>query len=480
MTQHPSFREPFRPQFHYSPARNWINDPNGLFFYQGEYHIFYQYNPFGNEWGNMSWGHAISRDMVHWEELPVAIEDDGDVMIFSGSAVVDHQNTSGFGSDDSGAENPPLVAIYTGHQRVGYNQSQYLAYSLDRGRTWTKYGKRVLDVGMTAFRDPKVFWHDASQQWIMVLALPDDHKAAFYGSSDLKNWTLLSHFGPAGHTGGIWEVPELFELPTPEGDTRWVLKLDLNPGGPHGGSGCQYWVGHFDGTTFEAQQEARWVDHGKDFYAALSFSNLEGRRIWLAWMNNWEYSRDIPREVFNGHMSIPRVLSLQRDAEGLALVQTPIPELEVLRGEPTVLSALPLTEQATLLHQTQQTTLEIELELEMLDAAETGLKFVFGGQEEVTLIWQKDTSELLLQRNSKTEAAGFNGAHTAVLNATKETLNLRIFLDWSSIEVFAEGGKTVISDLVYPSSHDLKISGLAQSGSAQIRHFKLWPLRAYR
>lgn len=252
-----TYREPWRPQFHFSPARNWMNDPNGLVFFAGEYHLFYQYNPFGDRWGHMSWGHAVSRDLVHWEHLPVALHEENGVMIFSGSAVVDRHNTSGFGLPGR----PPLVAIYTGHYTDRPRQNQHLAFSTDRGRTWTKYaGNPVLDIGEADFRDPKVFWHAPSRRWVMVVAWPVQRKVRLYASPNLKDWTHLSDFGPAGSTTGIWECPDLFPVaveaqprrrPKSEGQSsKWVLIVNVGSGAPAGGSGCQYFVGEFDGTRF--------------------------------------------------------------------------------------------------------------------------------------------------------------------------------------------------------------------------------------
>jgi fructan beta-fructosidase len=246
-----SYRELYRPQFHFTPERNWMNDPNGLVYYKGEYHLFYQYNPFGTTWGNISWGHAVSRDLVHWRHLPVAIPDGPDGYIFSGSAVVDYRNTSGFGRPG----HPAMVAIYTRAAHECCSQAQAIAYSLDRGRTWTKYeGNPVLDIGSGEFRDPKVFWYAPARRWIMAVVLATEHKVSFYGSENLKSWTHLSDFGPANATGGVWEVPDLFPLAVDgkRKQTKWVLIVNLNPGGIAGGSGAQYFVGDFDGTTFRA------------------------------------------------------------------------------------------------------------------------------------------------------------------------------------------------------------------------------------
>lgn len=308
-----TYEEPWRPQFHFSPEKNWMNDPNGMVFFDGEYHLFYQYNPFGNKWGHMSWGHTVSRDLVHWEHLALAIPETNAVMAFSGSAVVDTLNTSGFGSPGK----PPLVAIYTGHHTDRPLQNQFIAYSTDRGRSWTPYpGNPVLDIGAADFRDPKVFWHEPSGRWIMVVSWPVERKVRFYASPNLKEWSHLSDFGPAGSTTGIWECPDLFPLQVEDGEKgeeSWVLVVNVGSGAPAGGSGCQYFVGDFDGTRFTRSSSPGrrsagpplWADFGRDFYAAVSWSDVpkrDGRRLWLGWMSNWEYAQDVPhRPVAERH-----------------------------------------------------------------------------------------------------------------------------------------------------------------------------------
>ncbi|MFF3911518.1 GH32 C-terminal domain-containing protein [Streptomyces sp. NPDC001848] len=254
----PPYSETYRPQFHFTPDKNWMNDPNGLVHYKGEYHLFFQYNPNGNTWGDMSWGHAVSTDLVHWKQLPLALSYDDKEMVFSGSAVVDWHNTSGFGTPT----NPPMVAIYTSYLKNTGRQAQSLAYSTDRGRTWTKYqGNPVLDIGSTDFRDPKVQWYAPTKSWLMTVSLSAEHKVRFYSSRNLKDWTPLSEFGPAGATGGVWECPDLFPLAV-DGDKKnikWVLVVNINPGGITGGSGAQYFVGDFDGKRFTAQDQGTYT-----------------------------------------------------------------------------------------------------------------------------------------------------------------------------------------------------------------------------
>jgi levanase/fructan beta-fructosidase len=329
----PLFNEKFRPQLHFTPERNWINDPNGLIFYKGKYHLFYQHNPQGDLWGNMSWGHATSTDLFHWEELPVAIGCTDTTGIFSGSAVVDYTNSAGFGS----LENPAMVAIYTSHLNDGSNQSQHLAYSLDEGLTWVKYeGNPVLDLEMEDFRDPKVTWEVATNTWLMVIAKPEEHKIAFFRSPNLKEWQHLSDFGPLGAVGGCWECPDLFPLTTPSGVTRWVLLVSLNPGGLTGGSGTQYFIGDWDGEIFTTTQneEVKWIDGGRDNYAGVTFNNTEdGRRIFMGWMNNWEYSNTIETSPWRGAMTIPRELSLSSNDGNFQLHLQPVAEYSKLQGE---------------------------------------------------------------------------------------------------------------------------------------------------
>ncbi|MFI6033521.1 GH32 C-terminal domain-containing protein [Streptomyces sp. NPDC051315] len=259
----PPYAETHRPRFHYTPDRNWMNDPNGLVYYQGEYHLFYQYNPNGDSWGDMSWGHAVSKDLVHWKELPLALSHDDEEMVFSGSAVVDRDNTTGFGTK----KNPPMVAVYTSHAKDTGVQAQSLAYSTDRGRTWTKYrGNPVIDIGSREFRDPKVQWYAPTRSWLMTVSLSTEHKVRFYSSKNLKDWELLSEFGPAGATGGVWECPDLFPLAVDgdENNVKWVLVVNINPGGIAGGSAAQYFVGDFDGTTFTAEDKGTYTPPAGD------------------------------------------------------------------------------------------------------------------------------------------------------------------------------------------------------------------------
>lgn len=295
--QLPKYNDAYRPQYHFTPASGWMNDPNGMFYYEGEYHLFYQHYPDSTVWGPMHWGHAVSKDLIHWEHLPIALNPDKNGYIFSGSAVVDWKNTSGLGTKES----PPIVAIFTYHDPVGAEagrndfQTQGISYSVDKGRTWKVYEQNPVlkNPGIADFRDPKVSWNDMSKQWVMALAVKDHIE--FYGSPDLKQWTKLSEFGNTlGNHGGVWECPDLFPLKDEAGNTKWVLFVSINPGGPQGGSATQYFIGDFDGRNFIPQDSVeRWIDYGADNYAGVTWSDIpedDGRRLFIGWMSNWQYA----------------------------------------------------------------------------------------------------------------------------------------------------------------------------------------------
>ncbi|MFC3862098.1 glycoside hydrolase family 32 protein [Deinococcus antarcticus] len=430
-------RPNYRPLFHYAPAANWINDPNGLLYHRGLYHLYYQYNPHGDTHGNMNWGKATSPDLVHWKEHDVALPQHAHE-IFSGSAVVDWRNTSGFGRDGM----IPLVACYTGH--TPHNQSQFLAYSLDDGERWTYHPEPVLDAQKTDFRDPKVFWHQPTEQWIMAIVHPVERQIELFGSPNLHDWTSLSVFGPVGATGGIWEVPELFSVVNEHGESHWVMKVDLNPGGPFGGSGVQYWLGEFDGVTFSARTPARWVDHGKDFYAAITFSGTPGRTVWLAWMNNWQYAQQVPTPGQRGTMSLPRVVTVQNDPEGPVLTQAPVPELTALRQQEENWSG-----EACLNLQAGQGH-EFRLTWDGQDAATVRLKFISATGLEAIVEVREGILRLVRTATEHTKNLdGYAGEHLARWPEIAGMQDLHLFLDSSSLEVFGGGGRVVMTNLLY-------------------------------
>jgi len=465
--------ERLRPRWHFSPEQNWINDPNGLVYADGEYHLFFQYNPFGDTWGHMSWGHAVSADLLHWRELPLAIPEDERASIFSGGVVIDHANTAGFGA---GA----WVAIYTGClRRPTGGQAQELAYSLDGGLSWTKYAHNpVLDLGLREFRDPKVFWHGPSAAWLMAVVKPDEHLVCFFRSANLRDWVLLSEFGPAGAVASIWECPDLIHFAA---EDRWVLKVDTFEGHP-GGSGAQCWVGRFDGERFSAETEAVWVDHGSDFYAALSFGNLPAGRapLWLAWMNNHAYAKDTPTAPWRGAMSLPRELSLRATPAGWRLAQRPWPGLAALRGAPHhrvgpgVLDAPGVDGRC----------LELLWELDPGDVVLSTLSVRCGegGGEATTIGIDHQGGRLFIDRSRSgalVHPVHWAGRREVPLHNARGRLQVRVLIDHCSVEVFADEGLAVLTELVYPADTSRAVVTLAQGGAWQRSVLTAWPLKPH-
>lgn len=496
-----TFRELYRPQFHYTPPENWMNDPNGLFYHDGKYYLHHQYNPHGDTWGHMSWKQAISTDLVHWEHTGVVIPEEGNEMIFSGSAVVDHNNTSGFGSGD----NPPVVAIYTSHYtytgdeveegETAYGQDQSLAYSLDGGRTFTKYeGNPVLSHDDPDFRDPNVMWHGESGQWVMVVALSVQRVVQFYGSTNLKEWQHLSDFGPAGSVEGIWECPDLFELNI-DGDpdnTRWILHVDVGSGAISGGSGSQYFIGDFDGTAFSLDSQftaddVLWTDFGTDFYAAISWSDIpasDGRRIWIGWMSNWSYAEVKPTSPWRSAQSVPRQLEIITVGDGvLRLAQHPVVELQILRGDHQRLENLVVNNAVLPLEDYGLTgsAYELIVELDAGQAQDFGLN-VRAGENEMTRIGYNVEREVLYVDRINSGVTGFHESFPSISEAPLKLndgkLSLHILVDWSSVEVFAENGRKVFTSRIFPDPGSQEISVFAEGGEATINALDFWTLNS--
>ncbi len=480
----PAPGDPWRPLYHFTPPRNFMNDPNGLVHLGGEYHLFYQHNPEGETWGHMSWGHAVSPDMLRWRDLPLALREEDGVMIFSGSAVHDRRNTSGLCGADAAT---CLVAIYTGH---GHDrQTQNLAVSVDSGRTWRKHaGNPVIDIGAKDFRDPKVFWHAPRGRWVMVVALSDRKMVRFYASPDLRRWEALSDFGPAGAVDGVWECPDLFELPVAgqPGRTRWVLDVDVGGGAPAGGTGGQYFVGEFDGTRFRSDfppdAKPRWVDHGRDFYATTSFSDLppgDGRRIWMGWLDNWDYANVEPTSPWRGMQSIPRELRLVAAGGEIVLAQQPIREVETLRGTPAVVEARAFDGRRPL--PVSGDALEIQAELRPGTATVFGLAVRVGAGEETLVGYDARAARLFVDRSRSGRSdfhSAFAGRHSGPLVAEGGLVRLRLLVDRSSVEVFGGDGRTVISDRICPRPDSRGVALFAEGGTAELVSLRAWPLAA--
>jgi sucrose-6-phosphate hydrolase SacC (GH32 family) len=484
---------PFRLQYHFTPPQNWTNDPNGLVYYKGEYHLFYQFNPFGAKWGHMSWGHAVSRDLVHWQDLPVALEEKNGIMIFSGSAVVDAQNSSGLCTAHD-SDRSCLIVIYTGH--TAERQTQNIAFSNDRGRTWTKYKHNpVIDLGLKNFRDPKVMWYAPGRKWVMTAALPDQHKVRFFESRDLIHWKALSDFGPAGATGGVWECPDLFELPVAGGGARWVLIVNINPGAIAGGSGTPYFIGKFDGSRFvneNKSSKALWLDHGKDYYAAVSYFDhkpRDDRRIMIGWFSNWQYANDTPETGWRGAMALPREVALTQTEQGIRVLQRPVRELEQLRQAlPRAMtipaaSAKPMTlDEAARLLDAAGDGKSVELEITFLpgEARRYGMRILGQGQNGTLVGIDHDTNEIYIDR-TRSGNVGFSktfpGKQTAPL-PPGTTVKLHLFIDRSSIEVFVDGGAVVLADRIYPGPNDTGLSFFAGDKKPRVVSLKLWRMQS--
>jgi fructan beta-fructosidase len=486
IAQQPAYNQPWRPQYHFTPPQNFMNDPNGTVFYKGEYHLFYQHNPEGNVWGHMSWGHAVSPDLVHWQNLPVALHEDRNFMIYSGSAVVDKNNSSGLCKNPDPNDRSCLIAIYTAAFKE--RQKQHIAFSNDRGRTWTNYpGNPVADLDAPDFRDPNVFWYEPQHKWVMVAVLADERTLLIFDSPDLKHWTKRSTFGPAGDTAGQWECPDLIELPI-EGtsEKRWVLIINRNPGAPAGGTGVRYLIGKFDGTKFTSETPdapALWADWGKDFYATNTWNDMpatDGRTIWIGWFSNWEYANVEPPTLWRGGLSIPRTLTLHRYADGLRLVQKPIRELESLRHEKLRVANVSVAEVNQKIAEagTPGEVYELEAELDPGQSEEIGLRLRKGKDAETLVGLNTVRSEVFVDRTHSGEIShskDFPGRHAASIQKSTR-LKLHIFVDRSSVEVFVNDGERVLSDRIYPSAGSDRIE-LYQNGSGgRIVSLTLWKL----
>ena len=449
-----SNREKWRPAIHHTPAYGWMNDPNGMFYKDGVYHLYYQHNPYGSTWGNMHWGHSTSTDLIHWKNEPIAIAPDAWGTIFSGSCVVDKDNTAGFGE---GA----VVALYTSAKPTpwGDAQSQSIAYSTDGGYTFTKYeGNPVLTSEARDFRDPKVFWYAPGKHWVMMLAVGQEMK--IFSSSNLKEWEEESSFGlRQGAHGGVWECPDLVELPVEGTDMKkWVLICNINPGGPFGGSATQYFVGSFDGKKFvnESPTMTKWMDWGKDNYATVTWSNVEGRTLAIGWMSNWQYQNVLPVSQFRGANTAVRELSLYVEDGDTWLKSSPVREIEQNRK--------PFLHKDRLQAAGEDVTVSLAEKRKMPDAYEicitvksvrdglTGFCLSNADGEKTDFWFDPEKSQFIMDRTCSGKA-DFSVDFPAVTVAPCQqgnSVELRIIVDRSSIEVFGNGGKFVMTNVVFP------------------------------
>lgn len=483
-----NLNEHWRPDFHFSPEKNWTNDPNGLIFLDGEYHLFYQFNPFENKWGHMSWGHAISKDLIKWEHLPVAIPEDS-VWIFSGSTVIDKNNSSGLGNGNGNC----MVAIYTADYHNGKKEAQYLAYSNDKGRTWEKYaGNPVLDLNAKDFRDPNVFWYEKTKQWIMSVVLPTEYKVLFYGSSNLKNWNKLGEFGNQGDVRKIWECPSLTELAV-DGDstkTKWLLMVSSN-GPEQDFAGVQYFIGDFDGKSFKndnTPDTKLYVDYGKDFYASIPWNHTpQNQKLMLGWMLNWKYAENQPTFPWKGQMSVPRQMALKTFPEGVRLTQLPVEQF-------TPADSYRFFEKKDFVH-TKEKLLNgstlfaknayiIEADLTIKSSRDFGFKIAQNlnkegkATQETIVGYDVKKQQLYLDRTNsgKIISPDFASVDKAFLKIDNKRLRLKIVVDKMSVEVFANDGAVAITSLIFTDPKATAFSLFCKKGKIKVNSLKIWDL----
>lgn len=473
-------KESFRPVYHHTPAYGWMNDPNGMFYKDGLYHLYFQYNPYGSVWGNMHWGHSTSTDLMHWKFEGCAIVPDAWGAIFSGSCVVDHENTAGFGKE-------AVVAFYTSAKSTPWGdiQMQSMAYSLDNGKTFTKYeGNPILTSSEKDFRDPKVFWYAPGKHWVMIL--PVGQHMEIYSSVNLKEWKKESEFGAMqGAHGGVWECPDLVEIPV-EGtrEKKWVLICNLNPGGPFGGSAAQYFVGSFDGKKFvnESPTQTKWMDWGKDNYATVTWNNApDGRCIALGWMSNWQYANNVPTRQYRSANTLARDLTLYREGQELYLKSTPSVEVKKARGKKVSIPSFKVSEKHEIvnLFEEKQGAYEVEIVIQNAGASKIAFCLLNDKGEKVSMYYDLNRKQFVMDRSESGTvdfSKDFPAVTVAPVNVDKE-LTLRLFVDWSSIEAFGEDGKFVMTNLVFPSQPYVKMCFEADKNGYAVKALNVYKLQ---
>ena len=505
----------YRPSYHFTPLYGWMNDPNGMVYKDGEYHLYFQYNPYGSKWGNMHWGHAVSRDLIHWEHLDPAIARDPVGHIFSGSSVVDKKNTAGFGKD-------AIIAIYTNNS-VNHDEVQCIAYSNDNGRTFTKYeGNPVLTPfdGLKDFRDPKVFWYEKDKCWFMIVSA--DKETRFYKSKNLTKWDYVSAFGKGlGQQPCQYECPDFFQLPVngDEKNKKWVMTMNINPGCWFGGSATEYFVGDFDGKNFTCPDanEVKWLDWGKDHYATVTFSNTGSRVLAITWMSNWQYANLTPFKQNRGANGLPRELKLYEKNGKYYISEDVAPEALALRKSTKELGAQTVEGEKAFTGATSGMEGAFEIEADVtadangiagielynnkrertliyidmkegkvvMDRTESGLTD-FGKQSvphDIELAWDKQRAAEGKQPariensiNYKNDFALATWAPLSLCQEGKKTFHLDIFADKSSIELFVDGGRIAMTNLVFPVAPYENVKLYSQGGKAEFQNMKIHTL----
>jgi fructan beta-fructosidase len=470
--------ELFRPFYHFTPAENWMNDPNGMVYYAGEYHLFYQYHPYSTEWGPMHWGHAVSTDMLNWQHLPIALSPDEHGAIFSGSVVIDSNNTSGLGSTDK----PAMVALFTYHnaemKKAGARnfQTQGLAYSVDKGRTWVKYKNNPVmeNPDLIDFRDPRVSWYAPQEKWLMVVTQGDN--IGFYSSKDLIDWQALSSFGKGiGEHSGVWECPDFIPIKIAgTAQSKYVLLVSIMPGAPNGGSGTQYFVGDFDGKDFVVDPEfavqlqehnALWLDYGTDNYAGVTFSGVpesDGRTLFMGWMNNWLYATKVPTEKWRGSMTIPRTLSLQEVDEGLKLISRPVKELKSISNQPADFLNIRVNKDVEFSTLFGPISGANRLSMIVTKQGANSLELTYSNHNQQQLVISLDITSGAVtidrSRSGTTDfAEHFAKPQVGKLRPNLDSYSFDVFYDMASIEVFINDGELSMTALAFPTSPYNKI-----------------------
>ncbi|MBD5368133.1 MAG: DUF4980 domain-containing protein [Bacteroides sp.] len=475
----------YRPLFHHTPQYGWMNDPNGMFYKDGVWHLYYQWNPYGSKWQNLSWGHSTSTDLINWEHQPVALTPDGLGYIFSGSSAIDHNNTAGFGED-------AVVAIYTS---AGTNQMQSLAYSNNDGADFTVLTSNPIITLESEARDPNFFWNEQTGEWNLALAHALDHEMLFFTSPDLKNWTLQSSFGKGlGAQDGVWECPDLFRLPVDGTDKeKWVLICNINPGGPFGGSGVQYFVGDWDGKKFTVDTDAdgkvptKWLDHGKDNYALVSWSDTpDGRRTAIGWMSNWDYAAEVPTSQYRSANTLPRELSLFTASDGqIYMANVPSPEVISLRDRLVTSvknSSLNSKDKVYNLPAVNDGVCEFTVDFNAETADSIMMTLSNKAGEHVDMVYNPATHTLSFDRRNSGNV-GFSDAFPVVTVApTHETdgkVSLRVFIDRSSIELFGNEGRFSMTNLVFPTHPYTTLEIKSLGGKARMSNLRIYSIKLY-
>ncbi len=449
--------EVYRPKIHFTPKAHWANDPNGMVYNKGVYHLFYQHHPYSSVWGPMHWGHATSRDLIKWKHEPIAIYPDSLGTIFSGSAVVDKKNTSGFGKNGQA----PLVAIFTQHsmkgEKAGRNdfQNQRIAYSNDDGKTWTKYADNPVlkNPGIVDFRDPKVMWYEPQKKWVMTLATKD--RITFYSSRNLKSWIMESEFGATvGAHGGVWECPDLFTLDD-NGKKVWVLVVSINPGGPNKGSATQYFIGDFDGNKFTPlTTDVKWIDYGPDNYAGITWSNTGDRKIILGWMSNWMYANTVPTETWRSAMTFPRELKLKHVGDEILLASQPVVELSKIQSKPIAISKVKITSSIDMATRIGKVKFPCRINLSMDEIKDFSLLFSNDKGEDLIIGYDKKQNQYFIDRakSGKTDFQNeFAARHVAPRLTDNAKMNISLLIDVSSVELFTDDGLTAMTAIFFPN-----------------------------